>query len=109
MLVTPKPGPVRGTPKPVLHSRTVWLNALTALAAGSAILGEALKLAFGVGLVLPEDITKWLLFAVGLVNVVLRLRTTQPVACSASCESAAAPLAPGPPVRELRRAAAGKR
>jgi hypothetical protein len=67
------------TPKPILRSRTLWLNGLTVLAAGSVIVGEILDLTFWVGLTLPQEITMWALFGVGLVNIVLRFRTSCPI------------------------------
>jgi hypothetical protein len=71
-------------PKPVLRSRTLWLNGLTVIAAGGMLTGEALDLANRVGIILPEDLTKWALFGVGLVNIVLRFRTTRPLTCGPS-------------------------
>jgi hypothetical protein len=65
--------------KPVLHSRTFWLNVLTVLAAGGAIVGQMLDLAFWVGLPLPEEVIMWALFGVGALNIVLRFSTTRPL------------------------------
>jgi N-acetylmuramoyl-L-alanine amidase len=80
---TPKPRARANTsPKPVLHSRTLWLNGMLVLASGGALIGDALDLAHRVGIILPEDITKWALFGVGLINILLRLRSTQPLTCS---------------------------
>ena len=72
------------TSKPVLHSRTLWLNGFTVLASGGMLVGETLDLAHRVGITLPEVLTKWALFLVGLVNILLRLRTTQPLSCGCS-------------------------
>ena len=65
--------------KPAARSRTLWLNGVTVLAAGSMIVAEMLDLAFAVGLTLPEELTMWALFAVGLVNIVLRFLTSTPI------------------------------
>ena len=59
-----------------LCSRTLWVNGLTTLAAGGVILAESLDLAFYVGFTVPENVTMWILFAIGLVNIVLRYQTT---------------------------------
>jgi hypothetical protein len=67
------------TAKPMTHSRTFWLNVLTVLAAGSAIVGQMLDLAFWVGLPLPDEVIMWVLFCVGALNVVLRFSTTRPL------------------------------
>lgn len=111
--VPPPKHAVPTTPKPVLHSRTLWLNGLTSLAAGAAIVGETVKLAFGAGLTLPEDFTKWVLFGVGLVNIILRLRTTQPLACGAGldcpCPDAPSESPPRAPAIGEARAAVGLR
>jgi N-acetylmuramoyl-L-alanine amidase len=82
---TPKPNP----PKPILHSRTVWINGLTVLASGGLLAGDALDLAQRIGIVLPEELTKWALFGVGLVNIILRMGTSGPLACrlTAQCSS----------------------
>jgi N-acetylmuramoyl-L-alanine amidase len=70
------------SPKPVFRSRILWLNGLTVLAAGVAILAETLELAFRVGFTIPEEVTTWALFAVGVVNIILRFRTTRPLDCN---------------------------
>jgi hypothetical protein len=69
-------------PTPVLRSRTLWLNALTVLAGGGLLIGDSLDLAHRVGIDPPGWLTKWALFVVGLVNIILRLRTTGPIICS---------------------------
>lgn len=74
--------PVFTSAKPVVRSRTFWLNALTVFAAGGAIIGETLDLAFFVGLAVPQEITTWALFCVGVVNIVLRFSTTRPICMS---------------------------
>jgi hypothetical protein len=79
--------PVTTKPKPILHSRILWLNALTVLAGAGLLIGDALNLAHGVGIHPPEWVTKWALFAVGLVNIILRLRTTRPLTCSENVRS----------------------
>lgn len=78
-IASPKPGQPISAPKPAVRSRTIWLNGLTVLAAAGALLGETLKLAFWVGLNIPEKVTMWALFAVGLVNILLRFGTSQPI------------------------------
>lgn len=67
------------TPKPATRSRTVWLNVLTIVGALAAIIGDALNLARSLGITLPEDAVKWALLAVGVTNLALRYRTTQPI------------------------------
>lgn len=69
------------TPKSVLQSRTLWLNALTLLAAAPLLMDDTLDLAHRTGIHLPEGLTKWALFLLGLLNMILRLRTSQPLAC----------------------------
>jgi hypothetical protein len=80
---SPTISPIQRTPvalpKPFLCSRTLWLNGLAVLAAGSVILGEALDLAYSVGLSLPKEITTWALFGIGLVNILLRFQTRCPI------------------------------
>ena len=77
----PKQVPVviQPTPKPILRSRTFWFNALTMLCAASLIISEVLDLAFSLGLTPPQEITLWLLFAVGTLNIILRYRTNCPI------------------------------
>jgi hypothetical protein len=75
-------------PKPALCSRTIWLNGLTVLAAGSVIVGETLDLAFSIGLTVPEQITMWALFGVGVVNIILRFHTTCPIGSGENIERA---------------------
>lgn len=77
----PRAVPVVITPKakPVMHSRTFWVNALTVLATGSVIVSETLDLAFKLGLTPQEQITLWVLFAVGTVNIILRFQTNCPI------------------------------
>ena len=70
---------VYNTAKPVMHSRTFWLNILTVLAAGAAIAGQMLDLAFWVGLPLPDEVVMWALFCVGALNILLRFSTTRPL------------------------------
>jgi N-acetyl-anhydromuramyl-L-alanine amidase AmpD len=74
--VAPIPVPrkrVHTLSKPFLCS--LWLNGLTVLAAGSVIVGETLDLAFSVGFSVPEAITMWVLFGVGVVNIIIRHKT----------------------------------
>ena len=82
------PLPRFGASKPVLRSRTLWLNGMTVLASGGLLAADALDLAHRYGIEVPMDATKWALFGVGLVSIVLRLRTTQPLACGQRVESA---------------------
>jgi N-acetylmuramoyl-L-alanine amidase len=65
--------------KPVLASRTVWANGLTVLAAGSVLIADTVDLATSVGMSVPEWLAMWALFAIGLVNILLRFETTCPV------------------------------
>jgi hypothetical protein len=71
--------PVFGTPKSATRSRTVWLNGLTVLAAGSVILADTFELAYWVGINVPEDVVEWALLSLGAANIVLRFRTTRPL------------------------------
>jgi hypothetical protein len=73
-------------PKPVIRSRTVWLNALTVFAAAGVLLDETLDLAFTIGFTMPEEIVMWVLFSVGVVNIILRFQTTCPLGCSGSLD-----------------------
>ena len=84
-----QPAPTTATPKPrvpaiirgkrALCSRTLWLNGLTVLAAGSGLASETLQLPLPVGLTPPDEITLWALLCIGVVNVILRLETTCPI------------------------------
>jgi hypothetical protein len=65
--------------KPVLASRTVWANGITVAAAGAVLIGDAVDLATSVGMTVPEWLAMWALFAIGLVNILLRFETTCPV------------------------------
>lgn len=67
------------TPKPLVRSRMLWVNGMTVLAAGGMLIGDTLDLAHQVGITVPEVLAKWALFIVGLVNIILRLRTTRPL------------------------------
>lgn len=73
---------VTATPKPILRSRTLWLNVLTVLAAAALLVNETLDLAHKVGIYLPANAIKWALLGVGVVNIILRLRTTRPLGSS---------------------------
>ena len=105
--------PARPRGKPAVRSRTLWLNGLTVIAAGSVIVGEILDLAFRVGLSLPEEITMWALFGVGVINIVLRFQTTCPVGGGESAgQPAVATAVPVParaPGRDLRGVAVARR
>jgi len=96
-------------PKPVLHSRTLWLNAMMVLAASGMLGGDALDLAHNVGIHLPENITKWALFVIGVLNIILRFRTSRPLSCGqATCPEAPPQSGPGKPtiiIREDRQQA----
>jgi hypothetical protein len=76
--------PVAATtkPKPILYSRTVWLNALTVIAAAAMLIADALDLLHRMGIYPPDEVIKWALFAIGMVNIILRLHTTGPITCS---------------------------
>jgi hypothetical protein len=94
--------------KPMLRSRTLWLNACTVIAAGGMLIADALDLLHRVGINPPDEVVKWALFAVGLVNCILRLQTTRPLACG---PNGRAPGEPGCPdeqhivTREVRKQA----
>ena len=70
--------------KSIFRSRTLWLNALTVVAAGGLLVNDTLDLAHKIGLHLPEAVTKWALFILGLLNIILRLRTSRPLVGSHS-------------------------
>lgn len=65
--------------KPILRSRTVWLNSFTVLAAGALLTGDTLDMAGKIGIHLPPNLTKWALLVVGVVNIILRIFTTRPI------------------------------
>jgi N-acetyl-anhydromuramyl-L-alanine amidase AmpD len=65
--------------KPVLSSRTVWINGLTVAAAGAVMLGDAMDIAFRFGVTLPVDVPVWALVAVGALNIALRFSTKCPI------------------------------
>lgn len=65
--------------KPIMKSRTFWFNAMTVLATGAVIASDVLDLAFSLGLTPQEEITLWVLFAIGTVNIILRFQTTCPI------------------------------
>jgi hypothetical protein len=71
--------PVLVTPKPALRSRTIWLNGITAVVSAAAIAGDALNLAQQTGIHVPEDIAKYVLLGVGVVNIYLRRKTSAPL------------------------------
>jgi len=101
----PKPtGPVvaAALPKPVVQSRTIWLNAITALAAGGILTSDSLDLAHGVGIHVPEQVAKWALFVIGLVNIILRLRTSRPLRCTVTGECPPQPAIVWPNERRSR-------
>lgn len=115
--VGPRVGPAQATalPKPVLHSRTLWLNAMMVLAASGMLGNDALDLAHNVGVHLPPNITKWALFVIGILNIILRFRTSRPLNCGqAACPDAPPPSGPGKPAviikddRQQARAGAGR-
>lgn len=60
--------------KPIWHSKTFWFNVLSGVA---VVLAEVSTLLPDLGIE-----TKWLLFAVALINIILRIMTTQPVQMS---------------------------
>jgi hypothetical protein len=97
----PVPAPSRS--KPLLRSRTLWLNAMTLIAAAPLLAGDTLDLAHRTGLHIPPEVTRWALFVLGLLNIILRLRTTQPVKCGKElpCPPNDAPIG-RPPVPGIR-------
>jgi hypothetical protein len=80
---------ISALPKRILQSRTVWVNGLMVIACIGALIGDSLDLAFRLGITLPEHVTKWALFVVGIVNIIFRLRMTQPLTCSPNVYTAA--------------------
>ena len=101
-----------GAPKPALRSRTLWINGLAVLASGSVIVGDVLDLAHSVGLTLPQEVTMWALFGIGLVNILLRFQTTGPIGSGQGVEGtypeATIRMTARVPTHELRGAAAGR-
>ena len=89
---TPPRASAVATPKPAVRSRTLWLNGMTVLASGGLLTGDAIDLAHRVGMTLPPNAVKWALFIVGLINILFRLRTNQPVACTQNARNT--PVAP---------------
>jgi len=67
-------------PRRALHSRTLWLNGATVVAWGGMIAADALDLAHRMWTTPPKDLTKWALFAIGVLNLILRWRTRRPIA-----------------------------
>ena len=65
--------------KRAVHSRTIWLNSFAVLASLGVLAGDGLDLAHRVGITLPAELTRWALVAVGLLNILLRFRTTCPI------------------------------
>lgn len=88
-------------PKHILYSRTVWVNGLTVLAALGVLVGDTLDLASRVGIDVPAEVTMWALFGVGVVNIILRLGTTQPLTCNpalgGSCSDTSTDTSTDPP------------
>jgi hypothetical protein len=95
------------TPKHILRSRILWLNAMMVLASAAVLVGDGLDLAHRVGIMVPPDVMKWALFAVGLINIILRLRSTQPLTCTPGVRGGAPTCTSEPrviPVRVARSA-----
>ena len=99
--------------KPLLHSRTLWLNTLTLLAAVPLFVGDTFDLAHRTGITLPPEIVKWALFVLGLLNILLRLRTSQPLTCGKDvpCPPAEWPIGhpPAPGIRLQERRSGARR
>ena len=110
-----KPAQASALPKPVLHSRTLWLNAMMVLAASGMLGNDALDLAHNVGIHLPPNFTKWALFVIGILNMILRFKTNRPLSCGqATCPDAPPSSGPGKPTviikndRQQARAGGGR-
>lgn len=98
-----KPAQATALPKPVLHSRTLWLNAMMVLAASGMLGNDAFDLAHNVGIQVPPNITKWALFVIGILNIILRFRTNRPLRCGQpTCPDAPPPSGPGKPTVIIR-------
>lgn len=95
--------PTIASSKHVLQSRTIWLNALLALAAGGMLSSDTLDVAQRIGLRLPDIVTKWAILIIGIVNIILRLRTSRPLRCSR--DGICSPPPAAPPLPEVRPAA----
>ena len=61
----------------------LWLNGMTVAVSGSMLAAEQLDLTHKYGITLPEDHIKWAMFLVGVLSILLRLRTTRPLATGA--------------------------
>jgi hypothetical protein len=80
--------------KPAHYSRTIWLNAMTMIAAGMLLFGEAMDFAVHYGVTMPIQIPMWALVAIGALNIVLRFQTRCPIGkCSCDQPSDAPPSA----------------
>jgi hypothetical protein len=66
--------------KSAAKRRAFWVNALTVLATAVVLLQDSLDLAFSVGLTLPDEITRWLLVGIGMVNIMLRYQAARRLA-----------------------------
>ena len=74
-----KPAPkTPKTPKSTRRGRRPWLNGATVLASGGILAADMLDLAHRIGMTMPEHFSRWALFAVGLLSILLRLRSTFP-------------------------------
>lgn len=75
----PMQRPVTVVPKPKTSSRTLWLNGVTAAASVIVMAGDQLDVLKSAGLHLPDNIAPVVTLVLGVANVVLRLRTGQPL------------------------------
>ena len=88
-------------PKFVLRSRMLWLNAITVITGAGMLISNGLDVAHRIGIHLPDQVTKWALMVVGILNFILRLRTSRPVACSDGAHCPAPKMPTGFPDRPL--------
>jgi hypothetical protein len=100
-IVAPPAQSVPVVPKHVLRSRTFWLNLVTAVAGGGILLNDALDVIHKVGIHLPDQVTKWALFLVGIMNIILRWRTSRPITCSDGVHCSSPRMPKGFPDRPL--------
>ena len=95
------PVAVTSTPKFVLRSRMLWLNAITVFAGAGMLVSNGLEVAHRVGIHLPDQVTKWALMLVGILNFILRLRTSRPVTCTDGAHCTPPKMPKGFPDRPL--------
>ena len=69
---------VAATPRRGTRRRAHWLNGATLVASGGILAADMLDLAHRIGMTMPEHFSRWALFVVGLLSILLRVRSTFP-------------------------------